>query len=261
MSDQPTERPEARDRDARVRDIHDHPERHRHNYSGLLACCTINGVIDLALIEAHGALLGRNGGVACDVTQGPCACGAWHQACSHSWVSPCDEHDRADVICAKCGDRLVMEVTSKRSEPSELDHLRSRVRELERELALQRQANRVNSDVHRQEVEHLNARIAALEAELQDLRANKAIADAIEQDNVNYDRAEAALNEVGRLREENAALREDKARLDWAEKHLDNAGCSGYGADDKWWRILHHDGNEAEAETLRKALDLARRPV
>ena len=64
----------------RLRDLVDRPERHAHDIDGLAACCTIGGAIDLALMDAHSRLapLGRNGGVACDVTRGPCACGAWH---------------------------------------------------------------------------------------------------------------------------------------------------------------------------------------
>jgi hypothetical protein len=66
--------------DEKRKDILEHPERHRHDFNGLTDCCTINGTVDLSLIDAHSsaAPLGRNGGVACDVTSGPCACGAWH---------------------------------------------------------------------------------------------------------------------------------------------------------------------------------------
>ena len=40
----------------------------------------INGCLDLRLMEAHSQYvdMGTNGGVQCDVTEGPCACGAWH---------------------------------------------------------------------------------------------------------------------------------------------------------------------------------------
>ena len=62
----------------RLQDIHKHPERHRHTFGGLDACSTIDGSIYLHLMGAHPAL-GYNGGQKCDVTSGPCACGAWHR--------------------------------------------------------------------------------------------------------------------------------------------------------------------------------------
>lgn len=67
-------------REEKLRDIKEHPERHRHDYEGLNACCFHNGALDLGLIDAHSqyARLGTNGGRACDVTSGPCSCGAWH---------------------------------------------------------------------------------------------------------------------------------------------------------------------------------------
>lgn len=63
-----------------LKDIIDHPERHRHTFNELTACCMIDGAVDLSLIEAHSQHvdLGTNGGVRCDTTEGPCACGAWH---------------------------------------------------------------------------------------------------------------------------------------------------------------------------------------
>ena len=54
-----------------------------------------------------------------------------------------------------------------------------------------------------------------------------------------------------------ASAEKDAARLNWAEKHLDAANVSGYGADDKWVSILHHDGNKAEGASLRDAIDAA----
>lgn len=61
-------------------DIRHNPHRHRHEYDALVRCCMVNGVLDVHLMELHSkhAPLGTNGGVACDVTSGPCACGAWH---------------------------------------------------------------------------------------------------------------------------------------------------------------------------------------
>lgn len=63
----------------RLEDIKAHPDRHRHTFSGLTACCTIDGVLVLQLQEAHEHVgCGMNGGRQCDVVSGPCACGAWH---------------------------------------------------------------------------------------------------------------------------------------------------------------------------------------
>lgn len=63
----------------RLTDIKEHPERHRHDFGGLAACSIVNGVRHIDIVDAHESVLGRtNGGVRCDVTSGPCACGAWH---------------------------------------------------------------------------------------------------------------------------------------------------------------------------------------
>ena len=63
-----------------IRDIREHPERHRHDFAGLQACCMLNGALHLSIAEAHEqyASMGTNGGQRCDVTRGPCSCGAWH---------------------------------------------------------------------------------------------------------------------------------------------------------------------------------------
>jgi hypothetical protein len=63
-------------------DIQENPVNHVHvDLNGLQACCFVEGAVDLRLIEAHGqyAPVGRNGGRACDVLDGPCSCGAWHR--------------------------------------------------------------------------------------------------------------------------------------------------------------------------------------
>lgn len=69
-----------KNRDERLKDILEHPGNHRHEFSDLTACCMVNGALDTSLMQAHSenAPLGKNGGTACDVTSGPCACGAWH---------------------------------------------------------------------------------------------------------------------------------------------------------------------------------------
>lgn len=70
----------SRTSDEVLRDIREHPENHRHSFGALTACCFINGAIVLMLMDAHQryAPVGSNGGVRCDSTDGPCACGAWH---------------------------------------------------------------------------------------------------------------------------------------------------------------------------------------
>jgi len=66
--------------EAKLKDIQEHPEKHRHDYAGLHRCCMVGGAIVLTLIDAHSKSvdMGMNGGRRCDVTSGPCACGAWH---------------------------------------------------------------------------------------------------------------------------------------------------------------------------------------
>jgi hypothetical protein len=64
-------------RDEKLKDIREHPENHMHDFDGLQRCCFINGALDLALMEEHPAH-GYNGGQKCDVSRGPCSCGAWH---------------------------------------------------------------------------------------------------------------------------------------------------------------------------------------
>lgn len=65
-------------REEKAQDIREHPERHRHNFEDLTKCCFVDGALDLSLMQMHEQHVGRNGGVRCDVTEGPCACGAWH---------------------------------------------------------------------------------------------------------------------------------------------------------------------------------------
>lgn len=67
-------------REAKIHDIKNHPEKHRHDFNGLQQCCFINGAIDLGVMDAHEtyASQGTNGGRSCDVRSGPCSCGAWH---------------------------------------------------------------------------------------------------------------------------------------------------------------------------------------
>lgn len=62
-------------------DIKQHPERHRHTMDDLVGCCMVDGVLSLMLMDIHHqyANVGVNGGRKCDVIEGPCACGAWHQ--------------------------------------------------------------------------------------------------------------------------------------------------------------------------------------
>lgn len=64
----------------RIKDIKEHPDRHRHDFGELQACCFVGGALDLSVMDAHEryASVGTNGGQTCDVTEGPCSCGAWH---------------------------------------------------------------------------------------------------------------------------------------------------------------------------------------
>ncbi len=64
-----------------LNDIRNYPERHgRHTFEELTTCCLINGVLESSLLAAHSELhYGVNDNVSCDVTEGPCACGAWHK--------------------------------------------------------------------------------------------------------------------------------------------------------------------------------------
>lgn len=67
-------------RQEKLIDIKAHPENHRHDFTSLIHCCTDDtGAVDAGLLQAHAGLLGRNGGIACDVLEGPCSCGAWHK--------------------------------------------------------------------------------------------------------------------------------------------------------------------------------------
>ena len=62
----------------RLDEITDYPARHQHSFVDLLACCTVNGVLDLNLLETHKACVPQRNPSKCDVLSGPCSCGAWH---------------------------------------------------------------------------------------------------------------------------------------------------------------------------------------
>lgn len=66
--------------DERILDIKAHPEQHQHSFDGLVRCCMNDGAINTAIMQAHEdyAPQGVNGGRRCDVSRGPCSCGAWH---------------------------------------------------------------------------------------------------------------------------------------------------------------------------------------
>lgn len=67
-------------REEKIEDIKMHPEDHHHSFDALTRCCVVDGAVDLSIMQAHQdyAPAGTNGGVRCDVTEGPCACGGWH---------------------------------------------------------------------------------------------------------------------------------------------------------------------------------------
>ena len=64
-----------------LKDIQEHPENHIHNFDELTACCLVDRALNLSLMEAHSKFvdLRANPVTKCDVTEGPCACGAWHR--------------------------------------------------------------------------------------------------------------------------------------------------------------------------------------
>lgn len=61
-----------------IREIKEHPERHRHDFVSLQQCCMIDGALDLAVMEAHEGIYKRDGRGRHDVSSGPCSCGGWH---------------------------------------------------------------------------------------------------------------------------------------------------------------------------------------
>lgn len=67
-------------RNQKIEDIKNHPERHKHDFEGLQQCCMVDGALDCQIMDLHSQYvdMGTNGGTRCDVTKGPCACGAWH---------------------------------------------------------------------------------------------------------------------------------------------------------------------------------------
>ncbi len=63
----------------KLADIKKNPEKHKHrDLNALNQCCWNGSALDLGLMQAHEGLQGRNGGRGCDVSRGPCSCGAWH---------------------------------------------------------------------------------------------------------------------------------------------------------------------------------------
>lgn len=65
-------------RTLKIEDIKKHPENHKHyGMNELSRCCMVDGALDLYIMELHPAV-GYNGGQKCDVSSGPCSCGAWH---------------------------------------------------------------------------------------------------------------------------------------------------------------------------------------
>ena len=62
---------------AKREDISTNPSLHRHDFNGLVQCCMVDGILVASLMDLHEeAIKGPNRG--CDVTKGPCGCGAWH---------------------------------------------------------------------------------------------------------------------------------------------------------------------------------------
>jgi hypothetical protein len=63
----------------RIADIKRHPDQHRHTFEELIKCCSVNGSIDTGLLGIHQQFASCGKTSRCDVTEGPCACGAWHR--------------------------------------------------------------------------------------------------------------------------------------------------------------------------------------
>lgn len=59
----------------KLKEIREFPDRHRHAFADLQACCMVGEAISLQLLDAHEGIIGRG---KCDVTGGPCSCGAFH---------------------------------------------------------------------------------------------------------------------------------------------------------------------------------------
>jgi len=65
----------------KIKHIKEYPEQHKHgSMNGIINCSMDNGAINMTIFDAHQqyANYGTNGGVRCDVSEGPCSCGAWH---------------------------------------------------------------------------------------------------------------------------------------------------------------------------------------
>lgn len=67
-----------------ISDIRHHPERHRHTFKELLACCMdpAHDALDLEAMDAHGKYAPIKVNETkdnCDVTEGPCACDDVHK--------------------------------------------------------------------------------------------------------------------------------------------------------------------------------------
>ena len=63
-------------RDEKLKEVKEHPERHRHTFEALQQCCWTGEALDLMLMQKHeGVFPGRPN---CDVSAGHCACGGHH---------------------------------------------------------------------------------------------------------------------------------------------------------------------------------------
>lgn len=64
--------------DELMKSVGGRPDNLDRSFEELVASATTeDGAIDLAALDDAPAV-GYNGGVKCDVTSGPCSCGAWH---------------------------------------------------------------------------------------------------------------------------------------------------------------------------------------
>ena len=53
------------------------PGKKTRTFEDLMREAMVDGAIDLSIID-NAPAVGYNGGRKCDVTSGPCSCGAWH---------------------------------------------------------------------------------------------------------------------------------------------------------------------------------------
>ncbi len=66
--------------DIKAADLNSEKIAHSRSFEELVKSSTDpqTGHVDLQVLQSYEGSCGSNGGVGCDVTVGPCSCGAWH---------------------------------------------------------------------------------------------------------------------------------------------------------------------------------------